>query len=78
MTRNLFRIVANGEVIAAADTINEIADSVRCFGPDVYQVEEVINIERGLPRRMLRFWGWITHHDDGMVSVEPCLNIVEG
>jgi hypothetical protein len=76
--RSLFRIVADGEMIAAADSINAIADSVRYFRPDVYQVEECIDANRGAGRRMCRFWGWITHHDDGIVSVEPCLSVLEG
>jgi hypothetical protein len=76
--RALFRIVADGEMIVAADSINAIADSVRHFRPDVYHVEEVIDDNRGAGRRMCRFWGWITHYDDGIVSVEPCLSVLEG
>ncbi len=77
VSRNVFRIVANGEMIAAAGTIEAIAESVRYFRPDVYQVEEIIDLNRG-GRRMSRFWGWVTHHYDGVVSVEPCLRIVQG
>jgi hypothetical protein len=76
--RTLFRIVADGEMIAAADSINAIADSVRYFRPDVYQVEEVIDVNHGAGRSICRFWGWITHHSDGIISVEPCLTVLEG
>jgi hypothetical protein len=76
--QTLFRIVADGEMIAAADSINAIVDSVRYFRPDVYEVEEVIGGDRGAGRRVCRFWGWITHEDDGAISVEPCLSVLEG
>jgi hypothetical protein len=76
--RGLFRIMARGEMVAAADSINAITDSVRYLRPDSYQVEEVIDGERGTGMRMCRFWGWITHYDDGVVSVEPCLAVLEG
>jgi hypothetical protein len=77
-TRNLFRVLANGEIIAAADTIDAIADSVQYFRPVVYQVEEIIDANRGGSRRMSRFWGWITRHDDGLVLVEPCPSVLDG
>ncbi|HEX3451020.1 MAG TPA: hypothetical protein VHS97_22390 [Isosphaeraceae bacterium] len=76
--RTSFRIMADGEMIAAADSINAIADSVRYFHPDIYQVEEVIDGNRGAGRRAFRFWGWVTHRDDGIVAVEPCLSVLEG
>jgi hypothetical protein len=78
VTRSVFRIMANGQMIAAAGTIDAIVESVRYFRPDVYQVEELIDVNRGAGRHMSRFWGWITHHYDGVVSVEPCLRVVEG
>jgi hypothetical protein len=76
--RTLFRIVSDGEMIAAADSINTIADSVRFLSPDVYQVEEVIDGNGSAGTRTCRFWGWITHHDNGVISVEPCITILEG
>jgi hypothetical protein len=70
--------MADGEMIVAADSINAIADSVRYFRPDVYQVDEILDGNRGAGHCMFRFWGWITHCQDGIVSVEPCLCVREG
>jgi hypothetical protein len=76
--RKLLRIVADGDLIAAGDSINAIAESVRYLRPASYEVEEVIEGHGGANRRICRFWGWITHQDDGIISVEPCLSVLEG
>jgi hypothetical protein len=76
--QSLFRLMADGEMIAASDSISAIVDLIRTCRPDVYQVEEFIDANRGAGRCICRFWGWITHHDDGVVSVEPCLSVLEG
>jgi hypothetical protein len=76
--RILLRIVADGDMIAAGDSINAMAESVRNLRPDTYQVEEVFSGHGGANRYVYRFWGWITHHDDGIISVEPCLTVLEG
>jgi hypothetical protein len=76
--RKLLRIVAGGDMIAAGDSINAIAESIRYLRPASYEVEEVIEGHGGANRRICRFWGWITHQDDGVISVEPCLSVLEG
>ena len=76
--RALFRIFVRGEMIAAASTIHDITEVARSFGPDTYQVDEVIDSDRVENRQGSRFWGWVTHRDDGIVAVEPCLSVLEG
>jgi hypothetical protein len=76
--RDLFWIVRDGEPIAAARTIHDVADATRSLDPATYQIEEVINASRRDARRVSRFWGWVTHGWDGIVSVEPCLSVLEG
>jgi hypothetical protein len=76
--QDLFQMIAGGEMLAAARTIAELADAARKLGPDVYEIEEVESGARGGIRRVSKFWGWITHNRDGVVSIEPCLSVLEG
>jgi hypothetical protein len=76
--QDLFQMIVGGEMLAAAGTINELADAARELGPDIYEIEEVASGTRGGIRRVSRFWGWITHNRDGLVSIEPCLSVLEG
>jgi hypothetical protein len=76
--RTLFRIFVRDEMIAAASTIHDITEVARSFGPDIYQVDEVIDSDRVENRRGSRFWEWVTHDRDGIISIEPCLSVLEG
>jgi hypothetical protein len=76
--RALFRIFVGDEMIAAANTIHDITEAVWFYGPNSYQVEEIIADERVGNRHVSRFWGWVTHGHDGTISIEPCLSILEG
>jgi hypothetical protein len=67
----IFRIFVRDEMIAAACTIRDITEVVRCFGPDTYQIHEVIASDRVNNRHGSRFWGWVTHDRDGIICIEP-------
>jgi hypothetical protein len=76
--RALFRLFLRDEMVEAVCTIRDITEVVRSFGPDTYQVEQVIEGERVENRHVSRFWGWVTYDRDGTISVEPCLSVLEG
>jgi hypothetical protein len=76
--RALFRVFARDELVAAACTIQDITETVRSLGPDTYHVEEIIDGERVDNHHVSRFWGWVTHDHDGIISIEPCLSVIEG
>ena len=76
--QDLFQMIAGGEMLAAARTIDEPADGARKLGPDVYEIEEVVSGIRGGVGRVSKFWSWITRNGAGVVSIEPCLSVLEG
>lgn len=76
--RAMFRIFLGNEMIAAANTIHDITEAVAFFGPNSYQVDEIIADERVGNGHDSRFWGWVTHGHDGTISIEPCLSVFEG
>ncbi len=56
-SRSLFRITVKDKTVAAAHTMHDITDAVRCFGPDTYQIEEVIADDRAGDQRVLTVLG---------------------
>ena len=71
LSRQFLRIEHRGRTIAAADSLNEIAEALRLFQPHAYFVcDVVVDTHRG-GCDDARIWGRIVGHPNGVLSVEP-------
>jgi hypothetical protein len=69
--QRFLRVEHRGRTIAAAGTINEIADAVRRCRPPIFSVYDVVLDHLHGSRYDTRSWGRIIRHVNGVISVEP-------
>jgi hypothetical protein len=69
--QRFLRVEHRGRTIAAAGTINQIADAVRRCRPPGYSIYDVLLDHLYGGRYDTRMWGRIIRHPNGVLSVEP-------